>query len=73
MNRNLAVHNSIVQHKFDHWKQPLRVPNNISKECQAAFKELKNDETIDIKTDDKSGCFVVADKTGEILLQLEVS
>ena len=62
VNRNLTVYNSIIQHKFDQWKQPVRVDSNVSKDLQVALKSLKADDTIDIKLDDKSGSFVVTNK-----------
>ena len=63
VNKSLTVHNNIIQHKFDQWKQPIRVASNVSNGLQTALKSLKDDDTIDIKLDDKSGSFVVADKT----------
>ena len=62
VNRSLLVHNQVIQNKFDHWKQPTRVNSNVSVATREAMKSLKNNETIDIKMDDKSPCFVVADK-----------
>ena len=62
VNKSLIIHNQVVQDKFDHWKQPTRVASNVSVEALKAIKSLKNDDTIDIKMDDKSPCFVVADK-----------
>ena len=63
VNKSLTVHNNIIKHKFDQWKQPIRVASNVSNGLQTALKSLKDDDTIDIKLDDKSGSFVVADKT----------
>ena len=52
----------LIQSKFDVWKQPTRVARNLSHAQIQALKELKNDDKIDIKLDDKGGGFVVADK-----------
>ena len=52
----------LQQHKFDLWKQPTRVAGNLSSKLQDAIKELKENDDIDIKLDDKGGGFVVADK-----------
>ena len=62
VNKHLLVHNNMIQMKFDNWKQPVRVTSNISNEMKVAMKSLKTDDSIDIKMDDKSGCFVVADR-----------
>ena len=62
VNKHLLVHNNMIQMKFDNWKQPVRVTSNISKEMKVAMKSLKTDDSIDIKMDDKSECFVVADR-----------
>ena len=62
VNKGLLVHNRIIQDRFDSWKQPLRVASNISSGQREAIKKLKSDDTIDIKMDDKSPCFVVANK-----------
>ena len=62
VNKALDVHNMVIQNQFDHWKQPLRVKDNLSVDQRKALKNLVNNETIDIKLDDKSGSFVLADK-----------
>ena len=62
VNKSLDVFNMIVQNKFDNWKQPVGVKDNLSVAQRKALKSLSNDERIDIKLDDKSGSFVVADK-----------
>ena len=36
VNKSLLVHNNIIQHKFDRWKQPVRVASNMSKEMHNA-------------------------------------
>ena len=59
---SLKAHNMVIQHKFDLWKQPTRVAGNLSSKLQDAIKELKENDDIDIKLDDKGGGFVVADK-----------
>ena len=59
VNKSPLKHNQIIQHKFDQWKQPVRVKDNLSKECRDAIKSLKRK---DISLDDKSGSFVVSDK-----------
>ena len=61
VNRALDVHNMVIQNKFDHWKQPNRIKDNLSVTQRKAPKSLSNDDKIDIKLDDKSECFVVAD------------
>ena len=58
----MEVHNTVIQNKFDHWKQPSRVKDNLSFDERKALKNLVDDERIDIKLDDKSGSFVIADK-----------
>ena len=62
VNKSLLVHNKVIQNKFDNWKQPTRVASNVSAGLKEALKSLKNDDSIDIKMDDKSPCFVVADR-----------
>ena len=57
----LKTHHMVIQNKFDLWKQPTRVASNMSAQQKLAVKELKEDESIDIKLDDKGGGFVVAD------------
>ena len=52
----------VIQHQFDHWKQPCRVKNYPSVDQRKVLKNLLIDETVDIKLDDKSGSIVVADK-----------
>ena len=44
------------------WKQPTRVARNLSGHQLNAIKELKDNDNIDIKLDDKGGGFVIADK-----------
>ena len=66
VNKSLLVHNKVIQNKFDNWKQPIRVASNVSFSLREALKNLKNNKDIDIKMDDKSPCFVVADKTDYI-------
>ena len=63
VNRNLIVHNNMIQRRFDTWKQPTRAASNISTEMKVAMKSLTNDINIDTKMDEKSGCFVVANRT----------
>ena len=58
---SLKAHNMVIQHKFDLWKQPTRVARNLSGQQINAIKELKNNDSIDIKLDDKGGGFVLAD------------
>ena len=58
---SLKAHNLVIQHRFDSWKQPTRVARNLSRNQQNAIKELKENDTIDIKLDDKGGGFVIAD------------
>ena len=60
VNKCLLAHNQVIQSKFDHWKQPIRVASNLSVDLKKALKDLKNDDKIDIKMDDKIGSFVVA-------------
>jgi hypothetical protein len=43
------------------WNQPVRFKINLSETNQEALEGLKKDASRDIKLDDKSGCFVVAD------------
>ena len=61
VNKALDVFNMVIQNEFDHWKQPARIKDNLSVSQRKALKNLINDDKIDIKLDDKSGCFVVAD------------
>ena len=58
---SLKAHNMVIQHRFDLWKQPTRVAKNLSRQQQNAIKELKDNDTMDIKLDDKGGGFVIAD------------
>ena len=58
----MQTHNMVVQNKFDLWKQPTRVARNLSVQQIKAIEELKANDSIDIKLDDKGGGFVVADK-----------
>ena len=57
----LKTHHMVIQNKFDLWKQPTRVASDISAQQKKAVKELKEDDSIDIKLDGKGGGFVVAD------------
>ena len=57
----MRTHNMLIQNKFDLWKQPTRVAKNLSVYQIKALKELKANDNIDIKLDDKGGGFVVAD------------
>ena len=43
-------------------ESPKRIADNMSKHMRGALKGLNNDVSRDVKLDDKSGCFVVADK-----------
>ena len=52
----------LLQNEFDVWKQPTRVARNLSFMQLQALKELKANDDIDVKLDDKGGGFVVADK-----------
>ena len=61
-NHAVRTYEMLIQSKFDVWKQPTRVARNLSHAQIQALKELKNDDKIDIKLDDKGGGFVVADK-----------
>ena len=61
-NKTLDVHNMIIQNKFDQWKQPLRIKDNLSVAHREALKNLRTDDRLDIKLDDKSGSFVVANR-----------
>ena len=58
----VKTHNMLIQNKFDLWKQPTRVARNLSGQQLNAIKELKGNDNIDIKLDDKGGGFVIADK-----------
>ena len=58
----MQTHNMVVQNKFDLWKQPTRVARNLSGQQFCAIKDLKSNDSIDIKLDDKGGGFVIADK-----------
>ena len=60
---NLVAHNRFIQSKFDQWKQPVNVKSNLSHDQQKALKSLKDDDTIEVREDDKSGTFVVCDKS----------
>ncbi len=62
VNPALLTHNMVVQQKWDEWKQITRVADNMSVPMRTALKGLRDDPDIDIKLDDKSGTFVVADK-----------
>ena len=62
VNKAISVHSMAIQNKFDQWKQSDRVKDNLSVNQRKALKSLANNEAIDIKLDDKSGSFVVADK-----------
>ena len=62
VNKTLLVHNMIIQNKFDEWKQPIRVKDNLTSQQRKALEGLKKIEDQDIKLDDKSGSFVLADK-----------
>ena len=52
----------IIQNRFDQWKQPLRIKDNLSVAHREALKNLRTDDRLDIKLDDKSGSFVVANR-----------
>ena len=60
-NKYLDVHQDFVQQKFDDWKAPLRIKDNMCPHMREALEELRKDKKRDIKLDDKSGCFVISD------------
>ena len=61
-NSVVKTHNMLIQNKFDLWKQTTRVARNLSGQQFSAIKDLKSNDSIDIKLDDKGGGFVIADK-----------
>ena len=61
-NHAVKTFEMLIQNNFDIWKQPTRIARNLSYSQLQALKELKANDDIDIKLDDKGGGFVVADK-----------
>ena len=51
------------QHKFDTWKVPFRIPDNLSKEEREFLKSIKNDENILYMWEDKGASFTKLKKS----------
>ena len=60
-NKKLDTYIDMVQFEFDHWNQIQRPKMNVPFQIEEAIVSLEHDDEIDIKMDDKSGSFVVAD------------